>query len=221
MPSASKGRRAPMTAAGGAPAQNRQLRRQGRETLGRLLEAAITVFDERGYHAARVDDIVKVAQTSHGTFYLYFRNKEDLFLALVADVTEAMRELAESLPPIKPSKAGYDVLRKWLDEFYGLYEHYHPVIRAWTEANAQNAELAVTGARVLRRFIDQLVRRVEESDRSAVSDSNLAALAMVSMVERVSFYAVVRMVPVEREALIDTLATILHVGLFGGVRRRA
>lgn len=215
-----KTRRAPTTAAGGAPAQSRQLRRQGRETLRRLLEAAITVFDERGYHAARVDDIVKVAQTSHGTFYLYFRNKEDLFLALVADVTEAMRELAESLPPIKPSKAGYEVLRAWLDEFYGIYEHYHPVIRAWTEANAQNAELATTGATVLRRFIDQLVLRVKESDRSAVSDPNLAALAMVSMVERVSFYAVVRMVPVEREALIDSLASILHVGLFGGVRRK-
>ena len=215
-----KTRRAPTTAAGGAPAQSRQLRRQGRETLRRLLEAAITVFDERGYHAARVDDIVKVAQTSHGTFYLYFRNKEDLFLALVADVTEAMRELAESLPPIKPSKAGYEVLRAWLDEFYGIYEHYHPVIRAWTEANAQNAELATTGATVLRRFIDQLVLRVKESDRSAVSDPNLAALAMVSMVERVSFYAVVRMVPVQREALIDSLASILHVGLFGGVRRK-
>ena len=215
-----KASRAPTTAAGGAPAQNRQLRRQGRETLRRLLEAAITVFDERGYHAARVDDIVKVAQTSHGTFYLYFRNKEDLFLALVADVTEAMRHLAESLPPIQPSKAGYDVLRAWLDDFYGIYEHYHPVIRAWTEANSQNAELAATGAMVLRRFIDQLVRRVEESDRSAVNDPNLAALAMVSMVERVSFYAVVRMVPVEREALIDNLASILHVGLFGGVRRK-
>jgi len=215
-----KARRAPSTEAGGAPAQSRQLRRQGRETLRRLLEAAITVFDERGYHAARVDDIVKVAQTSHGTFYLYFRNKEDLFLALVSDVTEAMRQLAESLPPIKPSKAGYDVLRAWLDDFYGIYEHYHPVIRAWTEANAQNAELATTGAKVLRRFIDQLVLRVQESDRSTVNDPNLAALAMVSMVERVSFYAVVRMVPVEREALIDNLASILHVGLFGGVRRK-
>jgi AcrR family transcriptional regulator len=208
------------TIAGGTPAQARRLRKQGRDTLRRLLDAAITVFDERGYHAARVDDIVKLAKTSHGTFYLYFANKEDLFLALVSDVTEAMRELAESLPPIKTSKAGYDELRTWLAGFYDIYEHYHPVIRAWTEANSQNPDLARTGARVLRRFTDQLVRRVREADRAAVSDPEVAALAMVSMVERVSFYAVVRMVPVERDALVDNLATILHVGLFGGVRRR-
>lgn len=206
---------------GGIPAQGRQLRKQGLETLGRLREAALVVLDERGYHGARVDDIVQRARTSHGTFYLYFASKEDLFQALISDVTEEMRKLADSLPSIKPSKAGYDELRAWLARFYDIYEHYHPVIRAWTETNAQNAEMARTGARVLRRFTDQLVRRVREIHPSPVSDPETAALAMVSMVERASFYAVVRMVPVKRDALLDNLASILHVGLFGGARRRS
>lgn len=204
---------------GGVPARSRQLRAQGRKTLGRLLEAAIVVFDRRGYHAARVDDIVEVAHTSHGTFYLYFASKEDLFRALVADVTEEMRELAEALPPISSNKVGYDQLRAWLGRFYDIYEHYHPVIRAWTESNAQSPELARNGALVLRRFINQLVRRVREIDPPPVGDPEVAALAMVSMLERSCFYSVVRMVPVEREALLDNLAGILHVGLFGGRRR--
>jgi AcrR family transcriptional regulator len=178
------------------------------------------VFDERGYHHTRVDDITRRARTSHGTFYLYFAGKEDLFQALIADVTEEMRLLAETLPPIRPSKAGYEELRTWLGRFYDLYQHYHPVIRAWTEANAQNAEMARTGALVLRRFIHQLVRRVGEVERLPVSDPDAAALAMVSMVERASFYAVIGLVPVDREALLDSLAGILHVGLFGGTRRR-
>lgn len=206
--------------AGGAPAQTRELRKQGRETLGRLCEAALVVFDERGYNAARVDDIVRRAKTSHGTFYLYFANKEDLFQALVAGVTEQMRELADELPPIAPTKAGYRELRSWLGRFYDLYEHYHPVIRAWTELNAQNGELARTGAFVLRRFIDQLVRRVREMTPAPVSDPETAALAMVSMIERSTFYAVVGMVRVPREDLLDNLASILHVGLFGGRRNR-
>ena len=205
---------------GGAPAQARQLRAQGRRTLRRLLDAAIVVLDRRGYHAARVDDIVKLAHTSHGTFYLYFSSKEDLFRALVADVTEEMRQLAESLPPISSSKSGHQQLRAWLDRFYGIYEHYHPVIRAWTETNAQSPEMARMGARVLRRFVHQLERRVREIDPPAVSDPGTAALAMVSMLERASYYAVVGMVPVEREVLLDNLATIVHVGVFGGRRRR-
>ncbi len=205
---------------GGAPAQGRQLRQQGRKTLQNLLDAALEVFDERGYHGARVDDIAKLAKTSHGTFYLYFASKEDLFQTLVTDVTEEMRKLAASLPPIEASKAGYDQLREWLGRFYDLYEHYHPIIRAWTEANSQNPEMARGGARVLRRFIDQLVLRVRESDQSPVSHPEIAALAMVSMVERASFYSVIGMVRVSRDALVDNLATILHVGLFGGARRR-
>jgi AcrR family transcriptional regulator len=215
-----KPRLTPPGAVGGTPAQSRELRKQGKETLRRLFEASITVFDERGYTSARVDDIVSAAKTSHGTFYLYFANKEDLFQALVSGVTEQMYELAESLPPIKPTKAGYQELRAWLAGFFDLYEHYHPVIRAWTELNAQNSEMARTGAFVLRRFIDQLVKRVREVEPLPVSDPETAALAMVSMVERASFYAVIGMVPVSREALLDNLATILHVGLFGGARQK-
>jgi hypothetical protein len=64
------------------------------------------------------------------------------------------------------------------------------------------------------------VRRISEVDQSPVGDPRMAALAMVAMVERASFYAVVRMVPVERELLLDELTAILHVGLFGGARRR-
>ena len=205
---------------GGAPAQGRQLRAQGRATLRRLLDAAISVLDERGYHAARVDDIVELARTSHGTFYLYFSSKEDLFRALVADVTEEMRVLAGSLPPIGSNRAGREELRGWLDRFYAIYEHYHPVIRAWTEANAQNPEMARAGGRVLRRFVHQLEARVRELEPAPRVDPAAAALAMVSMLERVSYYSVVRMVPVERDVLLDTLAGILHVGVFGGRRRR-
>src|SRR5450759_3866066 len=71
------------------PVQGRELRARGRRTLGRLLDAGATVFTDRGFHAARVDDIVKAARTSHGTFYLYFTSKDDLFRALAEGVAAA------------------------------------------------------------------------------------------------------------------------------------
>src|SRR6266478_5363429 len=92
---------------GGAPAQERELRAQGKKTMRKLLDAAMVVFEKRGYHAARVDDIVKVARTSHGTFYLYFANKEDLFWALISDVTDEMTALSASLGPIGGGRKGY------------------------------------------------------------------------------------------------------------------
>ena len=71
----------------GGPAARRALRSQGRRTMRRLLDAGMKAIDERGYHATRVQDVVDIANTSHGTFYLYFSNKEDLVRALTMEAT--------------------------------------------------------------------------------------------------------------------------------------
>lgn len=48
-----------------------------------LLAAARTVFAARGYHDAKIDDIVAEARVSKGTFYLYFPDKRSILEALV------------------------------------------------------------------------------------------------------------------------------------------
>ena len=70
--------------------------------MRRLLDAGLRVFARRGYHAARVDDIVRAARTSHGTFYLYFTNKEDLLRALAVDCAHDLTDLADTIGPISP-----------------------------------------------------------------------------------------------------------------------
>src|SRR5579875_3908841 len=107
---AGQARPAPVT---GEPASKRALRSQGRKTMRKLLEAAMVVFAQRGYHAARVDDIVKVARTSHGTFYLYFSNKEDLLRALVGEAGTVVAALDDALGPIDPGPEGWYELRDW------------------------------------------------------------------------------------------------------------
>jgi len=49
---------------------------------GRIIDAAVAVFAEKGFHAARVSDVAKRAGVADGTIYLYFKNKEDLLLSL-------------------------------------------------------------------------------------------------------------------------------------------
>jgi AcrR family transcriptional regulator len=44
-----------------------------------IFETAAKVFAEKGYHQTTVKDITEIAEISVGTFYLYFKNKEDLF----------------------------------------------------------------------------------------------------------------------------------------------
>src|SRR5690606_41594165 len=53
------------------------------DTKRRILEAAAEVFAEKGYYATAVDDIVRASDTSKGSFYHFFPNKQGIFLSLV------------------------------------------------------------------------------------------------------------------------------------------
>ena len=201
-------------ARGAGPAQPRELRARGRLTRRRLLDAGARVFATKGYHATRVDDIVKLARTSHGTFYLYFSNKEELFHALAEEVADAMRELAESLGPITPGDSGRDELRDWIGRLSDLYDNWGAVIRTWTEAEIGSSEFGRLGTDVLTQFTRVVTSRVAEVAPSDI-DAGIASLALVAMLERVHYYSLTQQVRVEHDAMVDTLARVTHAALFG------
>ena len=64
---------------------------RGRKTLRRLIEAAAQEFGERGFHEAAITGITQRAGVALGTFYTYFQSKEEVFRALVRDMSNATR----------------------------------------------------------------------------------------------------------------------------------
>lgn len=64
---------------------------RGRKTVRKLLEAAAQEFGRRGYHEAAITGITQRAGVALGTFYTYFESKEELFRALVRDMSQATR----------------------------------------------------------------------------------------------------------------------------------
>lgn len=64
---------------------------RGRKTLRRLLEAAGQEFGQRGYHEAAITGITSRAGVALGTFYTYFQSKEEVFRALVRDMSRTTR----------------------------------------------------------------------------------------------------------------------------------
>jgi AcrR family transcriptional regulator len=199
---------------GTSATRDRAMRAQGRKTMRRLSDAGLRVFARRGYHQARVDDIVRAARTSHGTFYLYFSNKEELFRALAAEVADEMQTLAESLGALEAGPAGDESLRAWIARFADLYERYGPVIRAWTEAEIGSHEFGRLGNDVLTRFTRVLTARIA---RAAPADlePTIAAVALVAMFERLNYYALAGQVRARRGAIVETLSQVTQRALFG------
>jgi AcrR family transcriptional regulator len=172
------------------------------------------VFASKGYFAARVDDIVKLAKTSHGTFYLYFANKEELFAALAAEVAGEMQTLAESLGPLEAGPDGAAALHEWISRFTDLYERYGPVIRAWTEAEIGSHEFGRLGNDVLTHFTRVLTLRIAQVAPAGL-DPTIAALALVAMFERLNYYALSGQVRVQRDDVVDTLSRVTQRAMFG------
>ena len=156
---------------------SRELRARGLATRQRLLDAGAAVFASRGVHAARVDDIVKVAATSHGTFYLYFANKEELFHALAEQVAAELEALAGRLPSLTPDPAGLAALDAWMREFGELYARTGPVIRAWTETEMVATAMGRLGTVVWAAFTGALVERIRSTGAAGI-DPVTAALAL-------------------------------------------
>jgi AcrR family transcriptional regulator len=176
-----------------------------------VLDAGATVFADRGYHAARVDDIVKAAEVSHGTFYLYFSSKQDLFRAIAGGIASDMVALARELPPLDRDDGG--PFRAWLEQFHELYERHGKFLRTWTEAEVVDSDLGRTAADLVTEFSRQLATRV----RVAAPDleAGTAAFVLVSMIERTSYYVQSRQLQIDAAAALDVLAAVTHAALRG------
>lgn len=62
-----------------------KFQRRAEDRPREICAAALAVFAEKGFAAARLDEIARRAGVSKGTLYLYFADKEDLFRAVVRD----------------------------------------------------------------------------------------------------------------------------------------
>jgi AcrR family transcriptional regulator len=68
--------------------------RRSRERPGEICSAALEVFAEKGFAAAKLDEIARRAGVSKGTLYLYFNDKAELFRAVVREAIAPSLELA-------------------------------------------------------------------------------------------------------------------------------
>ena len=75
---------------------------RGQRTRQRLLQAAETVFGEKGYEHASIADITREAEVALGTFYVYFPDKQSIFVEVVDELGARLRRLiAEAVEELR------------------------------------------------------------------------------------------------------------------------
>jgi AcrR family transcriptional regulator len=175
---------------GGTPAQDRELRAQGRETVRKLLEAGMIEFEERGFGGVRVDDVVKRAGISHGTFYLYFANTLDLFRALLRDALHDMEIVAGDFPVVTSDETGLAVLRRWVRKFFAAYAAHSTVIRILSSADLVPDEVYSDGLQLFFSIAEAMTTGMTAAAQAAGKHHDspeLTAVACLMMLERVNY----------------------------------
>ena len=185
--------------------------------MRRLLEAGLAEFDERGFQAVRVDDIVRRARTSHGTFYLYFSNKDDLFRALLRDALHDMGIIAGEFPVVTANEAGRAALRRWIGKFCDTYALHGTVIRILSQADIVGEEVYGDGLQLMFRLSEAITQGMTAAARAnpdaagrpgPAEHAELTALACLMMLERINYLMSVE-VQLPREEMADRLAAII------------
>ena len=105
---------------------------RGRKTLRRVLEAAALEFGERGYHDAAITGITQRAGVALGTFYTYFESKEEVFRALVRDMSHAVR--AHVAEAVKGAPDRLAAERLGLEAFISFVRRHRELYRIIEEA---------------------------------------------------------------------------------------
>jgi len=80
-----------------------KFRRRPEDRPGEILTAALDVFSEHGFRAARMEEVARRAGVSKGAVYLYFPTKEELFRAVIEDAVAPNFEVLKALVSKAPS----------------------------------------------------------------------------------------------------------------------
>lgn len=142
-----------------------------------IINAAVIVIAENGYHQAQVSKIAKQAGVADGTIYLYFKNKEDILISVFQEkmgifVSKLEQIISRDLDA--PTKLGLMIE----SHFELLASDIHLAIVTQLELRQSNYEIRMKINNVLREYLNLmdkiLIKGIEDGEFDAEMDIRLA-----------------------------------------------
>ena len=195
---------------------SRARRARGRRTLAALLDAALEELTAYGYHGARVSRVTQRAGTSHGTFYLYFRSKNDLLLAVYDDLAVATDAVLGAMPALVAGPEGMALLREWVAAVCRKLQDDGVVRTALLDALNDGADphVATVAMGWMNRATACWAGRIAASGARDI-DPELAAICIYNLVDGANRSLSRGELVVTEDELVDGLAEFIHRSVLG------
>lgn len=160
--------------------------RESRRT--EILDGALRVFAEKGYHQAHVSDIIEAAGIARGTFYLYFESKSAIFIELLERLLEGLEasivgvDTGPEDPPVEEQLVG--TIRRVMDHVVRNRAVTTIVIR---EAVGLDEEVDQRLRDFYDRLLDYIRKSLEEGTRMGIIrdlDLEIASMCILGTIKQ-------------------------------------
>lgn len=150
---------------------------RGRRTLRKLLDAAGEEFGVRGYHETAISHITQRAGVGLGTFYVYFKSKEEVFRALVADMGARTRHaLADA---VKDAPNRLEAERLGIRAYLEFVRTHKSLYRVVMEAQFVAPEAYTAYYRVFADAYRQQLRQAANRGEISEGDDDVRVWALM------------------------------------------
>ncbi|MGX9135499.1 TetR/AcrR family transcriptional regulator [Rummeliibacillus sp. JY-2-4R] len=183
-----------------------------------IIDAAVIVIADNGYHQAQVSKIAKQAGVADGTIYLYFKNKEDI---LISVFQEKMSVFVENLQKIlKQSTTAKEMLYGMIEgHFKVLSEDHHLAIVTQLELRQSNKDLRLKINAILKEYLDLLdeilKKGIQDGEFVEDIDIRLTRQVIFGTIDEVSTTWVMK----EQKYDLVAMAPSVHQILLKGIQR--
>jgi len=186
------------------------------ERRHQILSHARDVFARRGYHAAKIDDIVAAAGVARGTFYLYFEDKRAIFEEIVDRTFTRMGSAVVRVDTEDPSRSVADQIQ----------ENIRRIVHALLEDPATTKILLSDAVgldpgfdRKLISFYEGVGTLLEASLRDgqergivAAGDAHVFAIMTLGAVKEIMYQVVMRGLDYSEDRIVTEMFRFLSAG---------
>lgn len=179
-----------------------------------IFQAAIDVFSEKGFDKATMDDIAARANVAKGTIYYHFKSKEELFLFLVEEGVELLRDGVESklMPELSPTEKLELIVREQIN-FFGQYRDFCVILLRETWGGEERQLEFRKMIRSYMYLIEQVIRQGIEAGEFHPVNAENAGSGIFGMIAISALHILLGQNAYDEEALFQDMKRMVFSGV--------
>ncbi|KGX93425.1 TetR family transcriptional regulator [Pontibacillus halophilus JSM 076056 = DSM 19796] len=183
--------------------------KKNRPKYKQIIDAAVEVIAENGYHASQVSKIAKKAGVADGTIYLYFKNKEDILVSLFQ---EKMGQFVETIEQeIETHSNASDMLLTLIQvHYHQLAKDHQLAVVTQLELRQSNKELRLKINDVLKGYLMVIDKIVEKGMNDGSFNEHMDRRLVRQMVFGTLDETVTNWVMNDQKYSLEEQATAVH-----------